>query len=208
MMRTERNAGYGLANMTAVSAEILYQRAIRKSRMRKLWSKITGESRRLHDLRGISDRQVKSRSSEPGVKTVQIAQIKGSDGRTRDFDRDFNPLQTHTRERWQNIARLRMQGRDLPPIDLVQIGDRYYVQDGHHRVSVARSLGQLGIEANVIRMQVENHALQDQKEEDAIRKFTDRLPTLGLWRRGKQQGRVREQPAIQKQIECTCWTSC
>jgi hypothetical protein len=211
MTKMERNSGYGFSNMNNISVEILYQRALRKSWKRKIWSMITGRSHELHNLQGIPDEQVKHRYSEPGIQTVQIAQIQGSDGRTRDFDRDFNPMQTHTRERWQSIARLHMQGRSLPPIDLVQVGDRYYVQDGHHRVSVARSFGQLGIEANVIRMQIADSAVQKLDKENKPRWTSDRLPTLGRlssWTRGKHQRQVREQPVIQRQVKCVHWTSC
>jgi hypothetical protein len=37
----------------------------------------------------------------------------------------------------------------LPPIKLIQVGDCYYVRDGHHRLSVARALGEQFIEAEV-----------------------------------------------------------
>jgi hypothetical protein len=37
----------------------------------------------------------------------------------------------------------------LPPVSLIQVGDRFYVRDGHHRVSVARALGQQYIEADI-----------------------------------------------------------
>jgi hypothetical protein len=37
----------------------------------------------------------------------------------------------------------------MPPIDVYRIGDLHFVQDGHHRVSVARSLGDTEIEARV-----------------------------------------------------------
>jgi hypothetical protein len=41
----------------------------------------------------------------------------------------------------------------LPPIDVYRVGDGYYVIDGHHRVSVARSLGRDTINARVIDVQ-------------------------------------------------------
>jgi hypothetical protein len=83
------------------------------------------------------------------VKTVAIDQIRGSEGRCRYFDRDFRPLHDKARGRWLNIARARQQGKSLPPVVLVQVGDTYFVRDGHHRISVARALGQLDIEARV-----------------------------------------------------------
>ncbi|MCB8986520.1 MAG: ParB N-terminal domain-containing protein [Ardenticatenaceae bacterium] len=38
----------------------------------------------------------------------------------------------------------------MPPVDLVQVGDTYFVMDGHHRISVAQAMGQDEIEASVI----------------------------------------------------------
>lgn len=37
----------------------------------------------------------------------------------------------------------------MPPIDVYRIGEMHFVQDGHHRVSVARALGDTHIEAHV-----------------------------------------------------------
>ncbi|MDP9248233.1 MAG: hypothetical protein M3O95_09130, partial [Candidatus Dormibacteraeota bacterium] len=54
------------------------------------------------------------------------------------------------RERWSRVEALMLQGRELPPIEVYRVGDVYFVRDGHHRVSVARRLGQETIRANVI----------------------------------------------------------
>jgi hypothetical protein len=86
---------------------------------------------------------------------VPIAQIRGSEGRTGDFDRDFNPIKNHTRQRWLGIAVAREQGKVFPPVSLVQVGDLYFVKDGHHRISVARAFGQEAIEAKVVVWQME-----------------------------------------------------
>jgi hypothetical protein len=37
----------------------------------------------------------------------------------------------------------------LPPVELIQVGDVYFVRDGHHRISVARMMGQDSIDAEV-----------------------------------------------------------
>jgi hypothetical protein len=88
------------------------------------------------------------------IQTVPISQIRGSEGRSRDFDRNFNPLQSHTKDRWLSIAGALQRGRVLPPVELIQVRDVYFVRDGHHRISVARALGQLDIEAKVTVCQV------------------------------------------------------
>lgn len=86
-----------------------------------------------------------------GVQTVPIAKIVGSATlRYHDFDRAFLPTQIRTKSRWRNIDRLYYQNVDLPPVQLYQVGDLYFVRDGHHRISVARERGQEFIEAEVI----------------------------------------------------------
>lgn len=85
-----------------------------------------------------------------GIQTVPLGQIRGSEGRSGDFDRDFNPLQDRCRQRWLNVAVARQRGKALPPVELIQVGQVYFVRDGHHRISVARALGQQAIEARVL----------------------------------------------------------
>ncbi len=84
-----------------------------------------------------------------GLHTVAIDEITGSENRTGDFDRDFNPLKDNAQERWTNVMVARMSGQSLPPVDLLKAGDEYYVRDGHHRISVARALGEGFIEAQI-----------------------------------------------------------
>ena len=55
----------------------------------------------------------------------------------------------HTKQRWIAIATMMELGEGLPLISLVQVGDTYFVRDGHHRISVARALGYAYIDANV-----------------------------------------------------------
>lgn len=84
-----------------------------------------------------------------GIKLVPVEKIRGSINRTNDFDADFRPLQEYTKERWVNIALAYSRDQALPPVDLVEVGDIYFVNDGHHRISVAKMLGQREIEAEV-----------------------------------------------------------
>ncbi|HET7269744.1 MAG TPA: hypothetical protein VFI90_01540 [Rubrobacter sp.] len=73
-----------------------------------------------------------------GTKVVEVDEIVGSVGRWRDFDRTFLPARASVGERWKRIDRAFQRGEDLPPVELFEIGDAYFVVDGHHRVSVAR----------------------------------------------------------------------
>jgi hypothetical protein len=86
---------------------------------------------------------------DANLQTVAIRQIRGSENRTEEFDARFCPLNNHTYSRWQSIARAQMGGANMPPVELIQIGDIYFVRDGHHRISVARAMGQTHIDAVV-----------------------------------------------------------
>ncbi len=128
--------------------EVLYAQAIDRGRRGQLWSALTGRSRALLELQqtGASADQAPAAG---GMSTVPIRQIRGSESRAGDFDRDFNPLQSHTRLRWLGIAAARQRGRRLPPVALIQVDNLYFVRDGHHRISVARALGYATVEATV-----------------------------------------------------------
>ena len=132
----------------------LYHRSLDRGRRGGVWSWLLGRSRRLLDLKEIEARCSVSARSYGGLHHVPFEEIRGSVGRTGDFDCDFHPLQTHTQERWLGIAAARRRGKTLPPVSLVQVADRYFVLDGHHRISVARALGDQSIEAQVTIWQV------------------------------------------------------
>jgi hypothetical protein len=143
-----------------MNAVLNYQadRLHRSARSRARWAQVRalpgGHSRRLLALDEIADTRAVCSRRSPGIRTVPISQIRGSEGRSRDFDCDFNPLRDHGRDRWMRVALARLEGKSLPPVELIQVGDVYFVRDGHHRISVARALGQPDIEAEVVTWQV------------------------------------------------------
>ena len=136
------------------ATDTLYSRARARGQWGQVWSTLTGRSRHLLSLGEIEATCTVHVYGYAGVRTVPISQIHGSEGRSNDFDRDFNPLQNHNKRRWLSIAAARRRGKALPPVKLVQVGDVYFVCDGHHRISVARALGQQDIEAKVMVWQV------------------------------------------------------
>jgi hypothetical protein len=85
-----------------------------------------------------------------GVQTIPLDTIVGTVDRGKgEFDRSFRPTTTGVRGRWEGIAEARRRGVEMPPIDVYRIGDLHFVQDGHHRVSVARAHGDTHIDARV-----------------------------------------------------------
>lgn len=84
-----------------------------------------------------------------GYQVIDLDAIVGSVDRVRDFDRRFRPTSSKSRARWERLARANRSGETIPPIDVYKLGEFYFVQDGHHRVSVARAMGLSAIDANV-----------------------------------------------------------
>jgi len=84
-----------------------------------------------------------------GLRTIPLARVVGSVDSMRDFDRLFRPTSSRVRERWERLALAQRRGESIPPIDVYQVGDLYFVADGHHRVSIALTTGQKTIDAYV-----------------------------------------------------------
>lgn len=86
-----------------------------------------------------------------GLTVVPLSKICGSvSGRAKDFDSSFRPLNRQTEGRWVNIAKARRLGKRLPPVQLLQIGNKYFIEDGHHRISVCAAFGDQLIDATVM----------------------------------------------------------
>lgn len=89
-----------------------------------------------------------------GTQSIEVSHIIGSVDRYREFDRHYLPREKHLDERWIGVRAAQLQGKELPPIQVYEVGGMYFVKDGNHRVSVARRQGQKYIDAQVIRLKV------------------------------------------------------
>jgi hypothetical protein len=121
--------------------------AYNRGRLAHFFSRVLGKD---DQLQALVSQPVSSQRSTSRIISVPIRQIKGSLGRSDDFDLNFYPLHERSRSRWVSILTAILAGTSMPAIELVQVGSDYYVQDGHHRISVARSLGQEAIEARIV----------------------------------------------------------
>ncbi len=84
-----------------------------------------------------------------GLQTICLDRIVGTVNSRRDFDRHFRPTSNRVRPRWERLALAQRRGEAIPPIEVYRVGDLYFVNDGHHRVSVAAATGQQEIDAYV-----------------------------------------------------------
>jgi hypothetical protein len=87
-----------------------------------------------------------------GRRDVEVSKIKGSVGRHRQFDRNYMPKNTSLQGKWKRVDKAFVRGEELPPVSLYKIGDSYFVEDGNHRVSVARYQGVEIIDAEVVEL--------------------------------------------------------
>jgi hypothetical protein len=127
----------------------LYRRALLSGRMGRIIAVLSGHANHLSDLESVQASLSERNQRYIGSRTVAISQIVGSEGRTHDFDRSFNPLDERSRDRWMSVASARQNGVALPAVELIQIGQNYFVRDGHHRISVAHAFGEEYIDAIV-----------------------------------------------------------
>ena len=176
-------------DMLSTSPKSLYTSARQRGQRSQSWSVLGRHADRLLALSEVEDACDVRARCHAGIRNVAISQIRGSEGRGDDFDGDFNPIQDHCMSRWLRVAAARDQGKGLPPVVLIQVGDVYFVRDGHHRISVARALGQLDIEAEVTVWHLSGPLPCDAHVEPSRPGLVDRLLGLGhAFRRRWLQG--------------------
>lgn len=119
-----------------------------------------------------------------GLQVVRLETIVGTVDRTRDFDRYFRPTSGKMRQRWERLATAQRRGESVPPVDLWRVGGLHFVEDGHHRVSIAFARRQRTIDAYVTevltRIPAEGIARRgDLLVKDYERIFAERVPLSG-----------------------------
>lgn len=124
-----------------------------KARGKALLSRIqhfmTFKSDKLLSFSDVKDILKPKNQMYKGMQIVPINLIVGSEGRYNDFNKYFLPKSEHLRIRWEKVDAARLRDIILPPIQLYEIGGVYFVRDGNHRVSVARTKGVDMIDAEV-----------------------------------------------------------
>jgi hypothetical protein len=144
----EGNISQRLDSLTLTTQAVAsFNMAYSRGRLMNFFARLT---RRNNHLQELTSQPVETQHRTSKIVSVSIDQIKGTLGRSTDFDADFNPLRERSRSRWISIMNAMQMGVSLPPVELVQVGETYYVRDGHHRISVARSLQQEAIDARIV----------------------------------------------------------
>jgi hypothetical protein len=129
-----------------------YRDCLWQARRLDLWRRLRGEATDLLSLDAAAPQWNSYPKVVRGFTVVPVGQIVGSVGRTHDFTRDFWPRGHADRTRWIEMDKLVARGAALPPVYLYQLGQSYFVLNGHHRVSVARINGIAEIDAHVVEL--------------------------------------------------------
>jgi hypothetical protein len=138
-----------MSHWSRLEAERAFTAASRARRRAELLGRVRRLGRAMCGL-PVYDELAKTRTAAPGVREIPLEAIAGTTepNRAAQFDQHFRPRPL-TRPRWQRVWEAFHRGVTLPPISVVQVGDVYAIRDGHHRVSVAKALGALSIDAVV-----------------------------------------------------------
>jgi len=127
-----------------------FQRARKQAVMQQILSRIRGGADELLCFDEV--RQQLRSTGEPikhGQQEIPLDKIVGSVARYGDFTRSFLPKRDADEERWAGVKAAVDDMVGIPPIEVFQVGDTYFVQDGNHRVSIARQLKSKTISAYV-----------------------------------------------------------
>jgi hypothetical protein len=135
---------------TQIEAGRASKRAARARRRAALVGRVKRRGRRLCGLVVYDETRRSAIGARRGLHEIPLDAIRGTTepNRAAQFDREFRPAAL-TRCRWQSVWLAFHRGATLPPISVIQVGDDYAIRDGHHRVSVAKTLGAPTIRAVV-----------------------------------------------------------
>jgi nucleotide-binding universal stress UspA family protein len=159
-----------------------FRSARQKATLLEIVSRLTGSSTELLSYDDVRQKLRAQVSPKSELKEVPIDAIIGSVNRYQDFSRGFLPGKNIDEERWANVELANYASMGLPPIEVYQIDEVYFVNDGNHRVSVAKQLGSSNIQAYVTQVHTRVPLSPDVRPEELILKseYTDFLEHTNL----------------------------
>jgi hypothetical protein len=135
-------------HITRIEAQKHWERARQAVVFERITGLLPSRTTDLLSFEEVRDRLRLVQKTYRGLHEIPLENIIGSVGRYRDFTRTFLPRNPDLQERWQRVNTVAAT-QGVPPIDLYQVGESYFVLDGNHRVSVAKANGAKTIEAHV-----------------------------------------------------------
>jgi nucleotide-binding universal stress UspA family protein len=158
------------SNRQLVAAQRHFTYARLQADLERVLARLTGKSPDLLSFNEVRQQLLATGMSKQVLRDIPLDAIVGSVGRYTDFTRSFLPLRDSDRQRWARIEVEFDAQEGLPPIEVYQIGEAYFVIDGNHRVSVARQIGATHIEAFVTEVKTKVPLSPDTQPDDLILK--------------------------------------
>jgi len=137
----------------------LFNRVMLKGYIRRFFDYLFRKPSELFSLSYLLRNTTPLNAMEVGLRTVPLQLVVGSENRCKDFDNQFAPFSERNHQRWLRISDMFIKGESIPAVELIQVGQSYFVRDGHHRISVARALGLKFIDAKVTVYQLSKKSL-------------------------------------------------
>ena len=146
-----------------------FRRARKQAAMRQLVARLRGRSDELLAYEDVREQlRAADRTIDRGLQEIPLEAIVGSVGRYKDFTRTFLPKKDSNEDRWARVKAAVIDMVGLPPIEVYQVGEVYFVIDGNHRVSVARQLGSKTIAAYVTEVETRVPLVLDDDPDELI----------------------------------------
>jgi nucleotide-binding universal stress UspA family protein len=155
-------------NPQLVSAIQDFRRARSQAKLEQVMARLTGASTELLNYEEVRQKLKGTRTTSRGLQDIPIDAIIGSVGRYADFTRSFLPRQDADEDRWAGVEAAMTDMAGLPPIEVYQIGEAYFVMDGNHRISVAKRLGATHVEAYVTELHTKVPLSPDVRPQDLV----------------------------------------
>ncbi len=158
-----------------------FKAARRRANMEQLMAGVRRERTELLAFDDVREQLKGEVGSTAHLQDIPLDAIVGSVGRVDDFTRSFMPTKDSDVTRWAGVKdHIKRWG--MIPIKVFQIGDAYFVHDGHHRVSVSRQMGFDTISAYVTKVETRVPLSADDNAEEIICKarYADFLEKTNL----------------------------
>ena len=156
-------------SLTSIQAALAdFRRARDRALMQDIWARLSGRSADLLCYEDVRRELKVGGITKRTLKDIPLDAIVGSAGRCSDFTRSFLPRQESDEQRWARVEMAMNTLSGLPPIEVYQIGQAYFVLDGHHRVSVARQFGASHIQAYVTELRTRVPLSPDVQPDDLV----------------------------------------
>jgi nucleotide-binding universal stress UspA family protein len=145
-----------------------FRRARRQASIQALLNQITGKTDELFSYEAVRKQLRAIEGADRKLQDIPLNAILGSVNRYTDFTRSFLPRRSLDAQRWARVKAAADSMIGLPPIEVYQIGEVFFVQDGNHRVSIARQSGNTHIQAYVKEVHTRVPLTPDMQPDDLI----------------------------------------